>query len=287
MKKSLSLILAVMTVLAALTLAACSGNTVDPTSAPEKTETAVSTGEGAPTAAPTTETAAPTQSDVPTETPTPVPAKKSVNDAIGATSALTSCAAKITMLVTTGGDEPVDTKAEYEIAVDGVTAKGSRTVTAAGHSATVNVYSNGDGVYVKGAPDGAKASDYDLKAQIAAFTGKLPESAIADEKTTEADGRFTLKTALTDEEVKAAFAQLLLSFDKAAGNYGVGAAVSDAAVEIEYGDYVFSYKISFKLEIKGTDSSSFSTVEATVLFTNPGADLTVTAPDDLDSYTKL
>ena len=239
----------------------------------------------------TTKSAAGTEetpvSTTPEKTPTPVQ-KKNVNDAIEATLAFASYKCTINVaLATTVGESAVNTSADYEITVNGDKAIGSRTATVNDASAVVNVYTADGETYVKGAPEGAAAKDYNLKAQIAPIVVKLPAAVVeaADVKT-EAVGE-SVSISLTAEQFKEIYADFVSSVTSTAAAAGASdVVVSDPAVKVDYADSVISYALSFKLSMKVGEATSVSAVSAKVSFAGEAAP-EVSAPADLADYTKL
>lgn len=292
MKKYLSILLAVMMLIYALLLAACQGNSTDPTKTPaggtptQTVTAAPSTGD--PTAAPSTGDATPdptsTPAPVTTSDPTSTPAQRSLNDIIDKTLALTSYNARFDLSVESRVGEKTASPvwAKYTIGVDGVSALCVRTVASGKDTLTENIFTNESGVFVKENTGNKKAEDYDLRALVASIAAKLPVDAPGFE---ELEGSASIQ--LDEAQFKSAFALFLERMDLAAANAGAGVTVKDAKVETTFGEYLNTYRLTFTLETVKDQNTVVSSVDARLTFDNPGADVTVTPPADLSDYTKL
>ena len=256
-------------VFAAVMLAACSGNDAKPEETDGKTETAAAETSKEETAAQQTETKAPADT------------KEALKEAIEKTLALTSYEASVTVKVN-------DITSVYNILADKTRSQCSRTVSAAGVSATVDVYAEDGLVYVKKGDSktkGGSGSDDFKEYNIADVTKSIVTVIPADiavEGQTK-DGLTTVTVKLSAEQFAAVFEKFAASMAAEAKAEGKDEPTcSNAKVVAVYNEagYVTEYTLSFDVTV-GANSGAAS---AKVVYTNPGTDVTVPALADKDAY---
>lgn len=180
-------------------------------------------------------------------------------------------------------------------------ASADMTMSVMGMNAGVNIYTDGSytyidsmGVKMKLDPDSEEAEDYNVLDSVgdlaADFTEDFFESA---EFSVNEDGTKTIKMTLTQEHLEKYLPDIIKNVADSQENVDLeNVSISDVQYEavIAENGYFSKINLVFDMEIEidalgtGDPYTLTAQVEYSIDYKNPGAEVTVTAPEDLDEY---
>lgn len=280
MKKTVSLLVAVLMIFTVTILSSCSGS-----DEPKTTETAT------PSVTPSTDASTTGGSTTATNKTN----AEILNDAIEKTLALTSYEASIAINNSIAkGEEVGDIVAEYEFKVNGSKAEGTRTVTAGEASAVTSVYVDGDDVYVKNGEEGVKGSlkdsafaDYDLTKLVATVVKKVPAEVANAGTAAEQEGQQCIVMTLTSEQLSSVYGDFVAEMSAAAEGKATDLALSDVVLAVVYDEdsgYMTGNMLTFTVSLTVDGEARTNQVMLIVAYNNAGTAVEVTVPADLAEY---
>lgn len=133
-------------------------------------------------------------------------------------------------------------------------------------------------------------ADYDYNDDLDDMMVDIPDEVLEElEIKTASDGSKTVTITLDDETFSELYKDMLSemknSFDSLGNVDHDTIRFSDAVISITVQDgYLWKYAMSFEISVAVGDGTAVTEVEVMVTYNDPGKDVKVTEPDDLDSY---
>lgn len=223
---------------------------------------------------------------------------ETVTDAINKTSSLDSMDAVMEMKIDmTVQGVSVSLPIKYEMQASQAQSESPkmRIVMTMGTEEYMDMYLEGEWAYITSSGTSFKAkqsdmdSNMDTNSNTDQFLQLLPEDLINDTQfTSNNDGSKTLTVSVDGEQFSDLYNDIIESLSTSVGSIDASVEISDAVVSITIKDgYITKYEMTFKMALEVSGTTAEASASASIVYNNPGQDVTVTAPEGYQNFPSL